>query len=104
MKTYTSDQILELGDLYELQDTFASSGIPFRYRLTWDEHIWALELKGKYVISDWVLSNLDEEGFVTFNCPFELSRALSEDGMAPLAVMLSDDSALQRLFFWLCNE
>jgi len=104
MKTYNSKEILESEDLYEIQDSFSSSGIPFKYQLTDGEIEWAKFNKGKYVINDFVLSNTDENNILSFNDPFELSRALFLDGCEPKAVMLSDDTALQKLFFWLYIE
>jgi len=41
---------------------------------------------------------------LTFNDPDELSKALWDDGIGYKAVMLSDDCALQKLFFWLNNN
>jgi hypothetical protein len=101
MKTYNSKQILKKEDLYDLQDSFASSGIAFKYQLTEGEYNWALFIKNKYCISDFVLKNTDENKVLTFNCPFELSEALNNDGIEYKAVMLSDETALQKLFFWL---
>lgn len=107
MKTkdiYLSEEILAMEDLYDLQDSFCSSGIPFRYQLTLDEMGWVNYTKGKYSIADWVLSNLDENEVLTFEDPQEMSKALYDNGMPPKAVMLSDSTALQKLFFWLYDE
>jgi hypothetical protein len=101
MRTYTSNEILFKEDLYELQFTFSSCAIPFKYKITEDELNWAKFNKGKYSINDWVLNNIDKEGFLVFNCPFELSECLQNDGIDHKAVMLSDETALQKLFFWL---
>lgn len=101
MKRYTSNEILKTEDLYELQDSFSSSGTPFEYQLTEGEHEWAKFIKGKYSIADFVLSNTNEDKVLTFRCPFEMSEALNDDGIPYGAVMLSEDSALQKLFFWL---
>jgi len=100
-KIYTSDEILNKDDLYELQDSFSSSGIPFKYQITEDELQWANFIKGKYCIADFVLNNIDKKGILHFNCPFELIEAIENDGMNNKAVMLSDETALQKLFFWL---
>ena len=51
---FSSDQILQSEDLYELQDTFCSSGIPFKYQLTEGEFEWANFIKKKYSISEFV--------------------------------------------------
>ena len=101
MRIYTSEEILKAEDLYRLQDSFCSSGKPFKYHLTDGELRWAKFIKGKYSISDYVLKNIDSDRILTFNDPFELSAVLEEDGIDHKAVMLSDDTALQKLFFWL---
>lgn len=103
MKTYTSKEILEAEDLYQLQDEFSSSGIPFKYQMTEEEYGWAEFIKDKYCISDFVFRNMDSNLVLTFNCPFELNEALKNDGMHSKAVMLSDNTALQRIFFWLAD-
>lgn len=101
---YTSKQILESEDLYSLQDSFCSSCIAFKYQLTEGEIQWANFIKDKYCISDFVLKNTDENGVLSFNCPYELSEAINSDGIPYKAVMLSDDTALQKLFFWLSSD
>ena len=99
MKTLTSEQILRAEDLYNLQDSFCCSHIPFKYVLTEEEKNWAEFNRGKYSINDFVLDNT-ENNILTFDCPFSLSETLSENG-SNLAPMLSNDTALQKLFFWL---
>ena len=101
MKVYRSNEILNSEDLYELQNSFSSSGSPFKYQLTEGEIGWAKFNKGKYCINDFVLKNTDEKNILTFDCPFELSEALVNDDSPNKAVMLSDETALQKLFFWL---
>lgn len=103
MKLYTSQEILQAEDLYELQDTFSSSAIPFQYEMTEGELGWLEFIKNRYSIYNWITENLEDD-ILTFDDPFSMSEALYDDGMPPKAVMLSDDSALQRLFFWLYNE
>lgn len=98
---YTSNKILKSEDLYGLQDSFCSSGIPFKYQLTKEEYQWAKHLKNKYCIANFVLKNTDENLVLSFNCQFELSKAIIDDGYPNKGVMLSDDTALQKLFFWL---
>ena len=100
---YTSHQILKTDDLYDLQDTFSSSGIPFRYEMTEAEQQWFKHVQGRYSIADWIINNITHENTILFDCPFGMSEALENDQMAPKAVMLSDDTALQKLFFWLYN-
>lgn len=65
---------------------------------------WLMFIQGKYSIADWVMANMDEDGILTFNCPFEMAEALNDDMYSYKAVMLSDDTALQKLFFWLGND
>jgi hypothetical protein len=101
MYIYQSQEILSLEDLYELQDTFCSSGIPFKYQLTYGEIQWLEHIKGAYYIADWVDENLDENNILTFDDPESLKDAIELDGMTNLAIMLSNDTALQKLFFWL---
>ena len=101
MKIYKSEEILNSEDLYELQESFSSSGTPFKYQLTEGEIGWAKFNKGKYCINDFVLKNTDDDNVLTFNCAFELSEALLNDDSPHKAIMLSDETALQKLFFWL---
>ena len=107
MKTYTSEDILNDPNeetIYSLQDTFSGSGIAFKYQLTEEEYNWAVFNKGKYSINDYILDNTDKNKVVTFNDPCELSEVLEADGIPHKAVMLSDDTALQKLFFYLSNN
>lgn len=99
-KVYTSKQILKKDDLYDLQDNFSSSGISFKYKLTKEEMGWLKFVEGDYCIADWINNN--RKGRVlTFNCSFEMSENLKSDGCQHKAPFLSDDTALQKLFFWL---
>ena len=101
MKRYASNEILKTEELYELQNSFSSSGTPFEYQLTDGEYEWAQFLKHRYSIADFVLENTNEDKVLTFRCPFEMSEALNDDGTPCMATMLSNESALQKLFFWL---
>ena len=101
MKTYNSKYILESDDLYDLQDSFCCSCTPFKYQLTNDEIEWCKFIKGRYGIADYIYNNSDNNFLLTFNSPIELSDTLKYDGMPYKAVMLSDETALQKLFFWL---
>lgn len=100
MITYTSKQILEQYDLYNLQDTFSGSGIPFKYEMTKGEIEYLKHVKGRYCIADFITENL-KDNILTFDCPSSLKEAIENDGMENKAVMLSDDTALQKLIFWL---
>ena len=105
IKIYTSDEILGSGDLYELQSSYNCFGVPFGYRMTPDEFGWLDFVRGKYCIADWISNNLTDDGILIFNDRHDdMSAALDADGMRCKAVMLSDDTALQKLFFWLANN
>ena len=101
---YKSDYILSLDDLYDIQEQ-ASNLVPVRYLLTDDEMGWLSFVNGKYSIADFVTENssIDDEteNYILSIESFDLSVALDDDceGMGK-AVMLSDDTALQKLFFW----
>lgn len=103
MVIYTSQQILEAEDLYQLQESFCAFGIPFKYQLTEGEIGWLDFVLGKYEIASLIKENIDEQGIVTFNDRGLLHQALVDDGVwcASKAPMLSDDTALQKLIFWL---
>ena len=100
MMIYTSEYITEQKDLYQFQD-LRSSGIPFKYQLTDGEVEWAYFLRHRYEIADWVIENTDDQNVLTFGDYDGLTAALKNDGMHPKAVMLSENSALHRLFLWL---
>lgn len=104
MLAYNSDEILQADDLYELQDSFSCSGTPFKYQMTPAELGWLDHVRGKYSIADWIDKNLDSQGLLTFDDSQEMSEALLNDGIPQKAVMLSDETALQRLFFWLSEN
>lgn len=104
MRVYTSEEILLAEDLYNLQDSFCCMGIPFKYQMTMGEVAYCRFIQGKYCIADFILENMDELGILTFNCVDELSKALLDDDSHYKAIMLSDETALQKLFFWLNNN
>ena len=101
MKIYSSEEILEKEDLYDLQDSFCSMGIPFKYQMTIGEIAYLRYVKGRYGIADYIEENMDVNGVLTFNDCYELSKVLQDDGLDCKAVMLDDSTALQKLFFWL---
>lgn len=94
-KVYTSKEILEANDLYELQEE-----VVIKYEMTGDELQWLDFVKGRYTIADYLLDNL-EENTVTIDAS-DVSDALDADceGCGK-AIMLSDDTALQRILFWI---
>lgn len=106
---YTSDDILKMleGDgsgMMILADAVCSSAIVFNYRLTEGELGWLGLIRGKYQIADYIDAKSDH-GVLTISDADEMSRALDDDCKgAGKAVMLSDDTALQAIFFWLHME
>jgi hypothetical protein len=105
MKNYTSKEILDLDDLYNLQDTYLSSGIVFSYQLTDGELGWMEFIKNRYEIYDLLIENIDEKNILTFNFDsYELGQTLANDGVEYKAPCLSDETALQKLFFWISSE
>ena len=99
-----SKDILAADDLYTLKEEFCSYGQAFTYQLTDDELSWLDFVTGKYGIADWIHERLVGD-LLTFDCSESMSRALDDDcENAGKAVCLSDDTALQKLFFWLYSE
>lgn len=101
-KIYTSDEILAMDDLYGIQDKVMCSGLEIKYQMTEGEIKWYHFINGKYSIADYIHNNsvINENGFIlTINS--EMSKYLDDDckGLGK-AVMLSDDSALQKIIFW----
>tara|TARA_R100000544_G_scaffold8270_1_gene3217 strand:+ start:98 stop:421 length:324 start_codon:yes stop_codon:yes gene_type:complete len=72
------------------------------YKLTEGELQWLEFVKGKYSIYDHIISNseLTVDGLIYTIETSSLSQALAEDGMDCKAACLSDDSALQAIFFY----
>lgn len=106
MDKYLSEELFTESAMYEIQDSFCTSGIPFEYVMTDGELEWLEFVKGRYSIHDWVTKNLkeDEDGnmVLTFDNSQSMSQALDEDcEVVGKAVCLSDNTALQRLFFHL---
>ena len=91
---YNSDEILAMDDLHDLQ-----GADEFVYQMTPDEIDWVYFVKDKYSIADYILEHLNGVD-VTLDCD-SLSKALDDDcnGYGK-AVCLSDDTALQKIFFW----
>ena len=102
--------------MYEIPDKVSCSGSPIEYVLTDAEWGWMEFVEGKYTIHDYIMENLtwvdpdDPEAeyqvaVLTISCADELSRALDADcGGAGKAACLSDDTALQAIFFSLYQE
>jgi len=101
-KIFTSDEILS-GGSYILDDYSSLVGY-VKYKLTDAEKAWLDEIRGKYSIADYIDSNTDNNGIVTIYVD-EMSEALDDDNEgAGKAPMLSDDTALQKIFFLCYRE
>jgi len=78
-----------------------------KYLLTDGEADWLFNwVKDKYEIASHLLENIvkTDKGYVYTMQSIELGGALEADGMFPKSVMLSDDSALQAIFFYSACE
>lgn len=73
-----------------------------KYRLNDGELEWLDFVRGRYAIADHLLENM-VEGVYTMDA-YDLGEALEETGMFPKAVCLSDDTALQAIFFYSACE
>ena len=73
-----------------------------QYRLTEDELHWLDFVRGRYSIADHIDQNTTD-GIYTMDS-YGLGEALGETGMFPKAVCLSDDTALQAIFFYSAVE
>tara|TARA_R110002096_G_scaffold227879_1_gene417251 strand:- start:21 stop:329 length:309 start_codon:yes stop_codon:yes gene_type:complete len=73
-----------------------------QYRLTDGELGWLDFVGGRYSIADHLEDNM-VEGVYTMDS-YGLGEALEETGMFPKAVCLSDNTALQAIFFYSAQE
>jgi len=73
-----------------------------KYRLTDDELDWLDFVRGRYAVADHLINNM-VDGVYTMDV-YGLGEALDETGMFPKAVCLSDDTALQAIFFYSAIE
>lgn len=89
----TEDQLLEI------QDIICCSGLEYKYQMTDDELGWLDFIRGKYSIADYLDEQMGEDNIVTLDD--QLTKHLDDDceGMGK-AVMLSDDTDLQAIFFY----
>ena len=115
---YTSEDILSNEDIwiYEIPEKVSSFGSPIEYVLTDGEWGWMEFVKGKYAVHDYIMKNLEwvdpddpeaefQVAVLTISCADELSRVLDADCCgAGKAACLSDDTALQKIFFSLYRE
>ena len=95
---YTSEQILQRGDLYDLAEAGEVAYIPTEGELVWLDFV-----TNKYAIADYLHAHKTvKDGYVVFNIDaMGLSRAMQSDGHEYKAVCLSDETALQKLVWWL---
>lgn len=106
MKIHTSDSLKEQDGDYENFHYQLTDGE--RYQLTDGETKWLLNfVRGRYTIADHLMENTeeDDDGNLIYTIDtFGMSEALECDQCFPKAVMLSDDSALQAIFFYSAFE
>ena len=69
-----------------------------KYRLTEGELEWLKFVSGRYAIAALIRYNLVDDVYTVDL--HGMSEALEGDGMFPKAVCLSDDTALQSIFFY----
>lgn len=101
---FTSDWILKQDDLHQLQEDYFNSSEGFEYQMNSGEIQWFENfVKGRYEIADWIEENLvDRKGYIIrFQYGTGLNEALICDDCGGEAPMLSDDSALAKIFFYL---
>lgn len=97
MQTYTSEQILQNKEMYDILENVCSSGIGIKYKLTESELGWLDFVRNKYSIAEYINTNMTD-GIL-------LSKALDDDCKgAGKATCLSDDTALQKIFFFCYSE
>ena len=86
-------------ELMELSEKF-----PIKYQLTEGEEEWLFNfVRGRYSIADYLINNgnEDDDGNFIVTIDYDFSMVLDEDcNVAGKAVMLSDDSSLQTIFFY----
>lgn len=102
MKIYHSNEILEMENLYEIQEQVSSFGLTVKYQLTPDELNWVDFVRGRYSIADYIDKNTEDD---VLTIDIEVSKALDDDCKgAGKATCLSDKTALQKIFFWVYQE
>jgi len=97
---HTSESLKALDNDYENYHYQLEDGE--QYRLTDDELGWLDFVRGRYAIADHLVDNM-VDGVYTMDV-YGLGEALDETGMFPKAVCLSDDTALQAIFFYSAVE
>jgi len=104
METYTSAEVLSSEDLYDIAEAVRCSCSGIKYRMAEDELGWLGFVRGRYAIADYILENIEGD-VLTIPDSFGLSKALDDDNRGwGKATCLSDETALQRVFFWCYDE
>ena len=98
MNLYTEAQILKDDECPQWADDFGMCG-GIKYKLTESEIGWLDFARGRYSIVDYIDENTDAYGVTTFDAT-EFSSVLDGDGDIGKAVCLSDETALQKIFFY----
>ena len=73
-----------------------------QYKLTESELGWLDFVSGRYAIASHICDNMINDVYTMDS--LSLGTCLDDDGMFPKAVMLSDDTALQAIFFYSAIE
>ena len=73
-----------------------------QYQLTEGELEWLYFVNGNYAIASHICDNMINDVYTMDS--LSLGTCLDDDGMFPKAVMLSDDTALQAIFFYSAIE
>ena len=106
VETHTSESLKALDGNFENFHYQLDDGD--KYKLTEGESDWLLNwVRGRYVIADHLMEHTkeDEEGALIYTIDtLSLGEALEADQSFPKAIMLSDDSALQAIFFYSACE
>ena len=97
-KNFSSAEVLENPEL--TQEAMSLCG-ELKYTLTEGEMQWLQFVKDRYCIYDYIIERLDGN---ILHIDTEFSEAIGNDDCGGKAVCLSDDSALQAIFFYNFDE
>ena len=73
-----------------------------QYQLTDGELGWLAHVTNKYMIADHIIKNMEDNVYTMDT--IGLGQAMTDDGMFPKIVMLSEDSVLHRIAFYSAYE